>query len=64
MREAMEFDLRHVGVFSSIPFLGACCSKAVCILGGGYLERRMGSQQNWIRRLLYVISNVERLNYS
>ncbi|EDV42636.1 uncharacterized protein Dana_GF16923 [Drosophila ananassae] len=56
MREAMEFDLRHVGVFSSIPFLGACCSKAVCILGGGYLERRMGSQQNWIRRLLYVIS--------
>ncbi|KAH8250024.1 hypothetical protein KR026_003984 [Drosophila bipectinata] len=55
MREAMEFDLRHVGVFSSIPFLGACCSKAVCILGGSYLERRMGSHQNWMRRLFYVI---------
>ncbi|KAH8273089.1 hypothetical protein KR018_000245 [Drosophila ironensis] len=54
IRESLEFDLHVIGFFSSVPFLGACCSKVICILGSSYLERRMGLQQNWIRKVLYV----------
>ncbi|XP_050744630.1 sialin [Drosophila biarmipes] len=58
MREAMEFDLREVGFLSAAPYLGGICSKAVCILGGSYVERRVGPDQNCVRKMLYGICSI------
>ncbi|XP_016976642.1 sialin [Drosophila rhopaloa] len=58
MREAMEFDLGKVGYLSSAPYLGGICSKVVCILGGSYVERRVGPDQNCMRRMLYGICGI------
>ncbi|KAH8349143.1 hypothetical protein KR084_007353 [Drosophila pseudotakahashii] len=58
MREAMEFDLREVGFLSAAPYLGGICSKALCILGGSYVERRVGPDQNFMRRMVYGICSI------
>nr|NP_650243.2 uncharacterized protein Dmel_CG7091 [Drosophila melanogaster]AAF54879.3 uncharacterized protein Dmel_CG7091 [Drosophila melanogaster] len=58
MREAMEFDLREVGFLSAAPYLGGICSKVMCILGGSYVERRVGPDQNCVRRMLYGICSI------
>ncbi|XP_033166653.1 sialin [Drosophila mauritiana] len=58
MREAMEFDLREVGFLSAAPYLGGICSKIMCILGGSYVERRVGPDQNCVRRMLYGICSI------
>ncbi|KRK03557.1 sialin isoform X1 [Drosophila yakuba] len=58
MREAMEFELREVGFLSAAPYLGGICSKVMCILGGSYVERRVGSDQNCVRRMLYGICSI------
>ncbi|XP_052853019.1 uncharacterized transporter slc-17.2 isoform X1 [Drosophila gunungcola] len=58
MREAMEFDLAKVGYLASAPYLGGACSKVVCILGGSYVERRVGPDQSCMRRVLYGICSI------
>ncbi|XP_037732899.1 sialin isoform X1 [Drosophila subpulchrella] len=58
MREAMELDLREVGFLSAAPYLGGIFSKAVCILGGSYVERRVGPDQNCMRKMLYGICSI------
>ncbi|XP_017040221.1 sialin [Drosophila ficusphila] len=58
MREAMEFDLQEVGIRSAAPYLGGICGKMVCILGGSYVERRVGPDQNCMRRILYGICSI------
>ncbi|KAH8383765.1 hypothetical protein KR009_010402 [Drosophila setifemur] len=58
MREAMELDMREVGLLSSAPFLGGLCSKVVCFMGASYVDRQVGPNQNCIRRLLYGICGI------
>ncbi|KAH8276073.1 hypothetical protein KR018_000839 [Drosophila ironensis] len=58
LHEAMDFDLRELGLLASLPFLGALGSKAVCVLGASYVERHVGPDQNWMRRLVYGVCSL------
>ncbi|XP_017084666.2 sialin [Drosophila eugracilis] len=58
MREAMEFEMREVGFLSAAPYLGGICSKVLCIVGGSYVERKVGSDQSCMRRMLYGICSI------
>lgn len=55
MREAMQFNMKEIGFFSSAPFLGSLFSKVFCVLSCSHIERRMFSQLSCLRRILYTI---------
>ncbi|SPP87948.1 sialin [Drosophila guanche] len=58
MREAMQFNLHEVGLLSAAPYLGGMFSKLICVFSCGYVERRVGLKQSWMRRLLYVACSI------
>ncbi|XP_002013876.2 sialin isoform X2 [Drosophila persimilis] len=58
MREAMQFTTHDVGVLSAAPYLGGMFSKLICVFSCGYVERRVGLNQSWMRRLLYVACSI------
>ncbi|XP_043069114.1 sialin-like [Drosophila bipectinata] len=61
--EAMQLNRRQVILTVTVAFLGALASKLVCILGASYVERRVGPNQDWIRRVLYVMCSTLSISF-
>ncbi|XP_030559335.1 sialin [Drosophila novamexicana] len=55
MREAMQFNLKEIGLLSSAPFIGSLLSKVICVFSCSYLERRLFANLSCLRRVLYTV---------
>ncbi|ALC45930.1 CG7091 [Drosophila busckii] len=58
MREAMQYNMKEIGLLASAPFLGSLLSKFICVLSCAFIERSFADYLNGLRRLLYVICNI------